>query len=247
MKKLALALSSSAALVLTLSACGDDSQAQTDEWAKNVCDQVQPQVAQIQAANAAITDASAGDRSPAEVQEADSAAFQDISEAYASLADAVEAAGDPPVDDGAQLREDAVSELRAISDSYAELQQTVEGLDTSDQAAFAEGLQGVAGQLQELGQSGDAALNELQSGELGEAMARQEGCQGPAEAPSDASEDAGTETEGESEGGGSESGEGGDESADAGEDAENQSTENQSAENEDADQPSGTELEGANG
>ncbi|TDC79399.1 small secreted protein [Streptomyces hainanensis] len=240
MKKLALVLTSSAALMVTLSACGDDSGAQTDEWAKNVCDEVQPQVSQIQAANAAITDASAGDRAPADVQAADSAAFQDISAAYASLADAVDAAGDPPVDEGAQLRQDAVSELRAISESYAALQETVDGLDTSDQAAFADGLQGVAGQLQELGQSGDEALNELQSGELGQAMARQEGCQRPAEVPSGGSDES-TDAEG---GEGGEDGDGGeaqDENADSAEDAENQNTEDGSG-----DQP-GTELDGADG
>ncbi|GAB2887394.1 small secreted protein [Streptomyces mayteni] len=241
MKKLALALTSSAALMVTLSACGDDSGAQTDEWAKNVCDEVQPQVSQIQAANAAITDASAGDRAPADVQAADSAAFQDISEAYASLADAVDAAGDPPVEEGAQLREDAVSELRAISQSYAALQETVDGLDTSDQAAFAEGLQGVAGQLQELGQSGDEALNELQSGELGQAMARQEGCQRPAEVPSGGSDESTDGDGGEGGEGQDENADSGEENADSAEDAENQSSEDGS------DEQPGTELDGAGG
>ena len=37
----------------------------------------------------------------------------------------------------------------------------------------------IADQLAELGESGDDALNELQEGELGEAMARQRGCQSP--------------------------------------------------------------------
>jgi hypothetical protein len=179
-KKLAVTLSGCATLVaLTLSACGGDDGDETDEWARNVCEQLQPQVERIEAANAAITEASEGNRSPEEVQEADSTAFQDVSDAYAALADAVDQAGDPPVDNGAELRENAVGALRGLSDSYAELKQSIDELDTSDQGEFAEGLRGIADQLQELGQSGDEALSELQTGELQEAMDRQEGCRSP--------------------------------------------------------------------
>ncbi|WP_326598292.1 small secreted protein [Streptomyces sp. NBC_01803] len=179
-KKLAVTLSGCATLVvLTLSACGGDGGDDTDEWARNVCEQLQPQVERIEAANAAITEASEGNRSAEEVREADSTAFQDVSDAYAALADAVDEAGDPPVDNGTELRENAVTALRGLSDSYAELKESIDGLDTSDQGDFAEGLRDIAEQLQALGQSGDEALSELQSGELGEAMSRQEGCRGP--------------------------------------------------------------------
>ncbi|MDT0266909.1 small secreted protein [Streptomyces sp. DSM 44915] len=199
-KKLPVALSGCAALVFTLTACGGEDDNKADEWAQNVCDQVQPQVARIQEANTAIAEASDGSHSPEEVQQADSDAFGNISEAYGALADAVDSAGDPPVDDGAQLREDAVTELRGISDSYGQLRETMDGLDTSDQGAFAEGLQEIAGHLEELGQSGDEALNELQSSELGEAMARQDGCQSPS-APSETDDgaDAGDTGGGEGE------------------------------------------------
>ncbi|MFI7274326.1 small secreted protein [Streptomyces sp. NPDC049879] len=176
-KRLATALTCCAALVFTLSACGgDDNREELDAWAKDVCGDIRPQVEKIQEASGAIAAATEGDRSPAEVQETDSAAFQEISDAYAALADAVDGAGDPPVDDGARLREDAVSELRDLSGSYGDLKETVDGLDTSEQAEFSQGLRDVAGQLEELGQSGDQALHELQTGDLGEAMARQEGC-----------------------------------------------------------------------
>lgn len=182
-KKLAVVLSGCAVLSLTLTACGGDSGQETDDWARSVCDEVQPQVRKIQDANLAIAEASEGDRSADEVREADAAAFQDISEAYAALASAVDEAGDPPVEDGEQLREDAVSELNGISDAYDGLRETIEELDSSDQGEFAEGLKGIAEQLEQLGQSGDDALSELQSGELGEAMARQEGCQSPGATP----------------------------------------------------------------
>ncbi|MGK5532848.1 small secreted protein [Streptomyces sp. URMC 129] len=179
-KKLAVTLSGCATLaVLTLSACGGGDGDDADEWARNVCEQLQPQVERIEAANAAITEASEGNRSPEEVQEADSAAFQDVSDAYAALADAVDQAGDPPVDNGAELRENAVTALRELSDSYAGMKESVDALDTSDQREFAEGLRDIAEQLQALGESGDEALSELRSGELGEAMDRQDSCAGP--------------------------------------------------------------------
>lgn len=219
-KKLPVALSAltgCAAMVCTLTACGGGDDDRADEWAQSVCDQVQPQVERIQQANTAIAEASDGSRSPEEVQEADSEAFRNISDAYGALAEAVDSAGDPPVDDGARLREDAVTELRGISDSYGQLQETMDGLDTSDQGVFAEGLQEIAGQLQELGQSGDEALNELQSSELGEAMARQDGCQSPS-APGET--DGGDEDGAERGGAGDTEGEAADENPDEGENPE---------------------------
>ncbi|MFD7510209.1 small secreted protein [Streptomyces sp. NPDC059853] len=165
------------ALALTLTGCGSDDSAKTDEWAKAVCDRMQPEVEKIRSASASITEASEGGKPAAEVQQADSAAFQEISDAYASLATIVNDAGDPPVDNGAQLRQDAVGELNSISESYAGLKTSVDELNPDDVSAFSDGLKDIAGQLSTLGQSGDEALSELQSGELGQAMAKQEGCQ----------------------------------------------------------------------
>jgi hypothetical protein len=182
-KKLAAALSGGAAIALTLTGCSDDSGAQTDEWAKKVCDEVQPQVKKIQEANASINAASNEKNSSAEVKKTDAAAFQKISGAYKSLAGAVDKAGAPPVDNGETLQSDAVKELRGISTKYAQLRKTVDGLNAKDQAKFAEGLQGIATQLDALGQSGDKALSKLQSGEIGKAMANQKGCKRPANKP----------------------------------------------------------------
>jgi hypothetical protein len=181
--KLAAALSGCAALALTLTACSDGSSAQTDEWAKQVCDKVQPQVKKIQEANASINGASKEKNSSADVKKTDAAAFEKISGAYKSLAGAVDQAGPPPVDDGEALHKDAVSELRGISKKYSDLRTTVDGLDTKDQAKFAEGLQGVATKLDSLGKSGDKALSKLQSGDVGKSMANQKGCKRPGNAP----------------------------------------------------------------
>jgi hypothetical protein len=194
--KLGIALAGCAALTVTLSGCGnDDNSEETEAWARQVCDQLQPQVEKIQDASAAITEASEGDKSPEQVQEADSAAFGDISDAYAALASTVQDAGEPPVEEGARLRREAVNELTDISDSYGELQDTIDGLDTSDRSEFADGLTGIADRLAELGESGDEALSELQSGDLGEAMAEQPDCQSPSPGQGDGN-DGGDQTEG---------------------------------------------------
>lgn len=178
-KKLAAALSGGAVLVLTLSGCSDDSDDKVNDWAKEVCDQVQPQLQKIADANADIQRQTADNSKPADVQATDSAAFQQISQAYKALGSAVDSAGPPPVDDGATTQKEAVKELNASSAAYAELKTKVDALDTKDQAKFADGLKGIADELNKISTSGDQALKKLQSGEVGEAMAKQKGCQKP--------------------------------------------------------------------
>ena len=162
-----------------LTGCGDDSGKKTDEWAKKVCDDVQPQVKKIQGANSSIDEASRQNKSSEDVKKTDSAAFQQISDAYKALARSVDNAGAPPVDDGEKLQKDAVEELNGIAKQYRGLKTTVDNLDTEDQSKFAQGLKNVASKLDTLGENGDKALNKLQSGDVGKAMAEQKGCQRP--------------------------------------------------------------------
>jgi hypothetical protein len=179
-KKLAAALSGGAVLVLTLSGCSsDDNSDKVNDWAKTVCDQVQPQLQKIANANAAIQQQTADNSKPADVQKTDSAAFQQISQAYKALGAAVDSAGPPPVDGGETTQKEAVKELNASSTAYANLQKKVDALDTKDQAKFADGLKGIADELNKISTSGDKALKKLQSGEVGTAMAKQKGCQKP--------------------------------------------------------------------
>lgn len=183
-RKLAVALSGCAALTLTLAGCGDDNGEETRQWAEQVCDEVGPQAERMRAANESITEVSESDAPPEEVQEAYAAAYQELSDANAALASAVDDAGDPPVDDGAELREEAVAQLTQQSEAYAEVRETVDGLDTSDRGAFANGLRElVSGQLAELDEANSEALERLQSGELGQALSEQESCQGGVPAP----------------------------------------------------------------
>lgn len=179
-KKLAAALSGGAVLVLTLSGCSsDDNSDKVNDWAKKVCDQVQPQLQKIANANASIQQQTADNSKPADVQKTDSAAFQQISQAYKALGAAVDSAGPPPVDGGETTHKKAVKELQASSAAYANLQKKVDALETKDQAKFADGLKGIADELNKISTSGDEALKKLQSGEVGTAMAKQKGCQKP--------------------------------------------------------------------
>ncbi|MEV3861268.1 small secreted protein [Streptomyces sp. NPDC050095] len=183
-KKLAAALSGGAVLVLALSGCSDDGNKKLDSWAKQVCDAVQPQAKKIEDANAAIQKETSDNSSPADVQKTDSKAFKDMSDAYKAIGDAVDTAGAPPVDDGKTKQQDAVKELDKISTSYADLQKQVDKLDTDDQAKFAEGLKGIAGELDKLSQSGSDALKNLEEGDVGKAMAKQESCKSASASPS---------------------------------------------------------------
>ncbi|MEF9905434.1 small secreted protein [Streptomyces sp. P9-A2] len=177
-KKLAAALSGGAVLVLALTGCGggDDNNEKLNSWADQVCGAVQPQAKKIQAANAAIQKETSDNSTPEEVQKTDSKAFQDMSDAYRAIGAAVTKAGAPDVENGEKKQTDAVKELNSISTSYASLKEQVDGLDTDDQAKFADGLKDIATELDKLSKSGNDALKTLEEGEVGEAMARQASC-----------------------------------------------------------------------
>ncbi|MFF7159335.1 small secreted protein [Streptomyces sp. NPDC008139] len=173
-KKLLAALSG-AVMLLALSGCSDDSNKKLDNWAKGVCDQAAAQTKKINDANTAITQVNSNGK-PQDVKSADSAAFQSISEAYKSLADIVSKAGAPPVKDGAKIQQDAVNDLNGLSTQYGTLKKQVDGLDTSDQGKFADGLKGVSNSLGKVSQNGEQALDSLRQGDVGKAMAKQPGC-----------------------------------------------------------------------
>ncbi|MET9421013.1 MULTISPECIES: small secreted protein [unclassified Streptomyces] len=175
-KKLAAALSGGAVLVLALSGCGDDSEEKVNAWAKDVCDQAQPQIKKRADAQQAII-STAADGKPADIQAADSKAFADIAAADKALAKAVRDAGVPPVENGEKLQQDAVKELDATAAAYLDLKKKVDELDPKNQQKFADGLQTVADGLKKIERMDQEALAKLQSGELGKAMAKQPGCQ----------------------------------------------------------------------
>ncbi|MFD0146852.1 MULTISPECIES: small secreted protein [unclassified Streptomyces] len=183
-KKLAVALSGAAVLVLTLSGCSDDGD-KVNDWAKTVCDQAQPQIQKRANAQQLII-STAADGKPADIQAADSKAFQDIADADRALAKSVQDAGAPPVENGETLQQDAVKELNATAVAYEGLKKQVDALDPLNQQKFADGLQDVADGLKKIEKMDQDALAKLQSGELGTAMAKQPGCQRatPSAAPS---------------------------------------------------------------
>ncbi|MGW3121408.1 small secreted protein [Streptomyces sp. NPDC001107] len=187
-KKLAAALSGGAVLVLALSGCtsSDNGNDKLDAWAKQVCDAVQPQAKKIEAANAAIQKQTSDNSTPDDVRKTDAQAFQDMSDAYKAIGDAVQKAGAPDVDSGAKKQTDAVKELDDIAAAYAALQKKVDGLDVKDQAKFADGLKDIATSLDKLSTSGNDALKNLEAGDVGKSMAKQASCKSASTAPSPA-------------------------------------------------------------
>ncbi|MEU9210146.1 small secreted protein [Streptomyces sp. NPDC048415] len=185
-KKLAAALSGGAVLVLALSGCSSDNgnNDKLNSWAKQVCDAVQPQAKRIEAANAAIQKQTSDNSAPEAVQQTDAQAFQDMSDTYKAIGSAVDKAGAPNVDDGKTRQTNAVKELNDISASYADLKKQVDGLNTKDQGKFADGLKGIATQLDKLSKSGNDALKKLEEGDVGKAMAKQESCKSASASPS---------------------------------------------------------------
>jgi hypothetical protein len=194
-KKLGAALSGGAVLVLALSGCTSGKSGASDDklgpWAKQVCDAVQPQAKKIAAASTAIQKETSDNSTPEQVQKTDSQAFQDMSDAYKAIGAAVGKAGAPDVDGGATKQKNAVNELNGISTAYAGLKKQVDGLDTKDQAKFADGLKGIATQLDKLSRSGNDALKELEAGDVGRAMTQQASCKSASSAPSSAATTAG--------------------------------------------------------
>jgi hypothetical protein len=175
--KLTAALSGAALIVTmgSLAGCGDGNE-KLRSWAKSVCDSASVQVKKINAANTAISQVDSGGN-PADIEKADAAAFQEISDAYKALGVIVGRAGDPPVEKGgAALRTGSVNDLNQLSEAYADLKKQIDALDTKDQGKFADGLQAVSDNLGKVSTSGERALDMLRKGEVGRAMAEQPGC-----------------------------------------------------------------------
>ncbi|GGR43598.1 small secreted protein [Streptomyces netropsis] len=177
-KKLVAALSGGAALVMALTGCSDSDNGdkKLDDWAKTVCDQMQPQVKKIQDANSSIASVQ-NEEDSKKIQQTDSAAFQANADAYKALGSAVQNAGPPPVKDGETSQKNAVKALNDLSAAYTNLKKRMDGLDTGDKGKFAAGLKGIAGDIGKLSSQSDEALKKLQSGDVGKAMAKQPGCQ----------------------------------------------------------------------
>ncbi|MGW2253543.1 small secreted protein [Kitasatospora sp. NPDC001660] len=155
--------------------CGDDNSKQLESWASNVCGAAKDPIAQAQAALADTGQVKTGE-APADLQKRLSADIGRLAKTNQDIAKAVDAAGAPKVDDGANLQKDTVAELNKAADGYLDVQKKLDALPNTDQAKFADGLRSVADQVQQLATLSTQAQAKLQRGELGAAMAKQEGC-----------------------------------------------------------------------
>ncbi|WP_180290506.1 small secreted protein [Streptomyces sp. TLI_171] len=164
-----------ALLALAAVGCSADDSAKLDGWAKNVCDSARDPIAQSRAALADTGNVKEGE-SPVDLQKRLSTDLATLAATNQQLADAVQKAGAPKVDDGAKVQQDAVNELKQVAQGYLDAQKKLEGLASNDQAKFADGLRSVGDQVQRLSGVSTSALAGLQSGDLGDAIKKQPGC-----------------------------------------------------------------------
>ncbi|MET8541038.1 hypothetical protein ABZW03_10335 [Kitasatospora sp. NPDC004799] len=166
--------------------CGDDGKQtskQLDAWASSVCGAAKDPIAQAQTALADTGQVKTGE-APADLQKRLSTDIGRLAKTNQDIAAAIDSAGAPKVQDGATLQKDTVDELKKAADGYVEVQKKLDALPNTDQAKFADGLRSVADQVQQLASLSTQAQSKLQRGELGAAMAKQEGCKpSPTTAP----------------------------------------------------------------
>ncbi|MEU8031099.1 small secreted protein [Streptomyces sp. NPDC049099] len=186
-KKLAAALSGGSVLVVALSGCsssgGDGGDKGPDPklvaWAKTVCDPLPAQQAKISGAFDALAKV-VKDGPPKDIQKTDSQAFQDLADGFKARAGSLSDAGAPPgVDGGAAKQQDAVKKLTALSAAYADLKKRVDGLDTKDQKKFASGLGDLSERMKAVAAQYDGtitALQNLEKGDVNQAVTKQSGC-----------------------------------------------------------------------
>ncbi|MET8698276.1 small secreted protein [Kitasatospora sp. NPDC004723] len=155
--------------------CGDDNSKQLESWSANVCGAAKDPIAQAQTALADTAQVKTGEV-PADLQKRLSADLGQLAKTNQDIAAAIDKAGAPKVDDGATLQTDTVAELNKAADGYVEIQKKLDALSVDDQSKFADGLRSVADQIQQLSALSTQAQGKLQRGDLGAAMAKQEGC-----------------------------------------------------------------------
>lgn len=157
--------------------CGgdDNNSKQLESWASTVCGAAKDPIAQAQSALADTGQVKTGE-APADLQKRLSADIGRLAKTNQDIAAAVDTAGAPKVQDGATLQKDTVEELKKAADGYVEVQKKLDALPNDDQAKFADGLRSVADQVQQLASLSTQAQSKLQRGDLGAAMAKQEGC-----------------------------------------------------------------------
>ncbi|MGF1431105.1 small secreted protein [Kitasatospora sp. LaBMicrA B282] len=153
----------------------DDNSAALGNWAKQVCDGVRGPVAQSQDAMKDTGVVKAGE-APADLQKRLAADLGNLSTANQQIAAAINKAGAPKVDNGAGVQQDAVTELNQAAQGYQDVQKKVAALPTDDQAKFADGLKSIGDQVQQFSQLATGALAKVQTGDLGNAIAKQPGC-----------------------------------------------------------------------
>ena len=164
-----------ALLAFGATACSGDNTAQLDNWASTLCGAMQSPVQQAATALADTGTVKTGE-TPKALQTRLAADLGTLATANTDIAQAVQKAGAPKVSNGSQTQASAVSELNQAAGGYTKAQQDVLALSTTDQAKFAANLNGIGDQIQQQAELSTSALQQLQSGDAGKALAGQAAC-----------------------------------------------------------------------
>lgn len=186
MKKKLAAVGGVVLLAASATACGsEDHTKELNTWAKKVCGPAKPQIKSAQTALADTGRVHKGEK-PNELRTRLSRDIGKLVTANNKLAQAIDGAGKPAVDNGEKLQTKAVKSLHKTASGYGRVKEKVDGLDTKKQEEFADGLTKASTRMQKLAKSSQTALKKLQRGDPGEALAKQHGCQkiDPASLPS---------------------------------------------------------------
>jgi hypothetical protein len=162
------------------SGSSDNSKA-LDGWAQQVCDGLRDPVAQ---SRSALDDTAQvkQNEAPGDLQKRLANDLGQLSTTNQQIADVMDKAGPPKIDNGVGVKQDAVNELHQASQGFKDVQQKLSALPTNDQAKFADGLKSIGDQAQQLAKLSNGAMTKVQTGDLGKAFARQPGCRAAAAA-----------------------------------------------------------------
>jgi hypothetical protein len=122
------------ACVASVAGCGGAVAPRT--WAGSVCRSLAPWRAQIAALNTKVTHEMDADTTPAQARDYLTGLLRGAADATERARAAVEAAGVPDVEGGAEIERRYVAALAKVRDAYRRADTTIAGLDTGDPDRF---------------------------------------------------------------------------------------------------------------
>jgi len=161
-------------LLALLAACSNGTP--PDEWAGRVCAAMKPWRGQIEGLNATAQTRVSAATTPAQARTELLSLLAGAESATESARSAVQSAGTPDVDGGADVARRFVDALAGSRDAYARARTDLQALPTDDDKAFYDGVVVVLGRLTQEYARGSVDTARLDSQPLREAFDRVDQC-----------------------------------------------------------------------